>query len=141
MRGAFAPAAELVAKKAVLHRDGVATEPRDKADPRPQVLRDVIEEKNRLRLALRALTGGSEKLEWAASVCGLMKMTRPEQAPMYCRTATFGDRFSGRPLREIERDMARKGLNAMVIVFAYQAISQAIGRQLDRLSRKATEPP
>lgn len=105
--------------------------------PKPETVAAIIDQRNSFKRALRALTAGSEKLEWAAAQCAHMRMNRPDAALLHCRRVSFGDRYDGLPLCQIEADMIAQGLNAMVVLFAYEAIKPAIARQLDALRRTA----
>ncbi len=105
--------------------------------PQPESIANIIDQRNGFKRALRAITAGNAKPEWAAEQCTQMRMNRPDLALLRCRRASFGDRYDGLQLCQIEADMVARGLNAMVVLFAYEAIKPAIARQLDCLGRAA----
>lgn len=108
---------------------------------RPQSVTSIIDEKNRLRRSLRALTAGIERLEWAAEKVADMRMSRPDLAVLHCRRVAFDDRFRDLPFCEIEKDMIDIGQNAMVVLFSYQTVKRAIERQLNALAAVRNTSP
>lgn len=105
-----------------------------KGTPRPTSVTALVDQKNYWRRAARGLIGVSKELAHAADFAGSVKMNQPEEAVRRARALTFGHHFSGSPLCEIERDLAR-GMNAVVLLVAYTGCKTAIERQLMAMPR------
>jgi len=110
-----------------------------KKDTRPEPIRAIVDQRNHYKRALRALTHGQAKLEWAAEVCGRMNWSRPEEAILYARGAVFRGLYAGEPLCEIEQAMAVKRHNSMSVLVAYEVVAPVIQRQLNAAGRARAE--
>lgn len=103
-----------------------------------QSVRDIISEKNSFRRVVRALTGGNEKLENAAAICAAHNINFPKETVAFIREQTFGDRYNGLPLCELEQLMAVRA-NCYVILCCYEMVAPAVKAQLDGMLTAARE--
>jgi hypothetical protein len=60
-----------------------------------------------------------------------MNWTRPEEAVLHARRATFGNLYDGLPLCEVESAMAMGKRNSLVALVAYGVVAPVIRKQLE----------
>jgi hypothetical protein len=60
-----------------------------------------------------------------------MNWTRPEEAVLHARRATFGNLYDGLPLCEVESAMAMGKRNSLVVLVAYGVVAPVIRKQLE----------